>query len=374
MKRFSMTLAGLITLAPAPIFAGQVASNVFLIMLILILLCWVSVELYIGLTRPCQDASPRRALIKISRMIWPVFVVYSWFDLRYGWSTVVFPSWFTAFLVALCFGGLLLRIWAVVHLGKSFTYDIMRPDSGRLINTGPYRFIRHPSYLGILILGSLPGLILGSIPGAVGMLLTTLAPVMLRAKAEDELLEREFGEEYIEYKNSTSGIFPFTCCHRREKMNKVRIHSHNFRNLFFIYHLSGGIGFILLVTYIILHYFHNASYETMLMGGLLLIAIPLSAAPPEIIIHLEEHRIMFRKRLFSVSADFKNIHAINIHENGIEIADSCDKAMIVIKQQDFKNIPLQDLGNYIGKFITGNTDTNYMQYTSICFGKYNAAC
>lgn len=364
-----MTLAGFITLAPAPLFAGHIASNIFLIMLTVLLLCWVSVELFIGLTRPCQGTSPKRPLIKISRMIWPLFVTYSWLDLRYGWSTAAFPAWFMVFLIALCSAGLLIRIWAVAHLGKSFTYDVMRPDSGRLITTGPYRFIRHPSYLGVLILGSLPGLILGSIPGFIGMLLTTLAPVILRAKAEDDLLEKEFGEEYIKYKNSTFSIFPFTYCHRRETMYKVRIHPNNFRNLFYIYHVSGAIGFILLVTYIFLLHFHNVSYEIMLVCGLLMIAIPISAAPPEIIIHLDEQRMMFRKRLFSVSADFGNIHTINILEHGIEIADSCNKAMIVIRQQDFKNIPPHDLGSYIGKLISGNTDTDYMQYTSICFGK-----
>lgn len=373
MKKFSMTLAGLITLAPAPIFAGQITSNIFLTMLIVILLCWVSVELFIGFTRPCQGTSPKLTLVKISRMIWPLFVIYSWLDFRYSWSTVAFPSWFMTLLIALCSAGLLIRIWAVAHLGKSFTYDVMRPNSGRLIKTGPYRFIRHPSYLGILILGSLPGLILGSIPGSIGMLLTTLAPVILRAKAEDELLEKEFGEDYIKYKNSIFSIFPFSYYHRRETMDKVRIHPNNFRNLFYIYHASGGIGFVLLVTYIFLLNFHNSSYVIMLVCGLLMIAIPLSTAPPEIIVNLEEQRIMFRKRLFSVSANFRYIHTINIIENVIEIADSCNKAMIVIRQQDFKNIPLYDLGNYISELISGNTDTNYTQYTSICFVKNKAA-
>lgn len=153
-------------------------------------------------------------------------------------------------------------------------------------------------------------------------------------------------------------------------MDKVRIHSNGFRKLFYAYHVSGGIGVILLVTYMFLLHFHYSSYEILVLG-ILMIAIPLSAAPPEITIHLKEQRIMFRKRLFSVSADFKNIHAINILENGIEIADSCNKAMIVIRQQDFKNISPHDLGSYIGKFVSGNTDANYMQYTSICFGKCN---
>ncbi len=137
------------------------------------------------------------------------FAIYSWVDIRFHWSTAELPPWFLALLLALCSAGLLIRIWAVIHSGKSFSYDVKKPESGNLIKTGPYRFIRHPAYLGILILMSLPGLILGSIPGFIGMLLTTLVPVILRSKAEDELLEAEFGEDYIKYKQSTFGLIPF---------------------------------------------------------------------------------------------------------------------------------------------------------------------
>ncbi len=63
--------------------------------------------------------------------------------------------------------------------------------------------------MGILILGSVPGLILGSIPGFIGMLLSALVPVIIRAKAEDELLKKEFGEDYTKYKQSTFGLIPF---------------------------------------------------------------------------------------------------------------------------------------------------------------------
>ena len=204
-----MTIAVLITLAPTLIFSNSIIFSNFIIILIAIWLCWVSTEFYIGVTRPFQGMEPKLPLLMISRMFWGFFVIYSWVDLRYHWSTAEFSSWFLALLLASCFAGLLIRIWAVIHLGKSFSYDVKKPESRKFITTGPYRFIRHPAYLGILILGSLPGLILGSIPGFIGMLLTALVPVIIRAKAEDELSEAEFGEDYIKYKQSTFGLIPF---------------------------------------------------------------------------------------------------------------------------------------------------------------------
>lgn len=204
-----MTIAGLMTLAPALILSSSIIFSKFIIILIVILLCWVSTEFYIGITKPCQGTEPKQPLLMISRMFWLFFVVYSWVDVRHHWSTAEFSPWFLALLLALCFAGLLIRIWAVIHLGKSFSYDVTRPESGKFIKTGPYRFVRHPAYLGILILGSLPGLILGSIPGFIGMMLTTLVPVILRSKAEDDLLEAEFGKDYKKYKQSTFGFIPF---------------------------------------------------------------------------------------------------------------------------------------------------------------------
>ncbi len=52
-------------------------------------------------------------------------------------------------------------------------------------------------------------LILGSIPSFIGMLLTALVPVIIRAKAEDKLFEEKFGEDYIKYKQSTFVFIPF---------------------------------------------------------------------------------------------------------------------------------------------------------------------
>lgn len=204
-----MAIAVLITLAPALIFSSSIIFSKYIIILIAILLCWASTEFYIGITRPFQGTEPRQLLLMSSRMFWLLFFIYAWVDVRYHWSTAEFSSWFLALLLILCSAGLLIRMWAVIHLGKSFSYDVKKPESLKYIKTGPYRFIRHPAYLGILILGSLPGLILGSIPGFIGMLLTALVPVIIRAKAEDELLEAEFGEDYIEYKKSTFGLIPF---------------------------------------------------------------------------------------------------------------------------------------------------------------------
>lgn len=152
-------------------------------------------------------------------------------------------------------------------------------------------------------------------------------------------------------------------------MDKVRIHSKGFRNLFYLYHVSGGIGFMMLLLYIVLFAYGNVSHNLLLACGVLMIAIPLTTAPPEIIVLLKEKRMIFRCRLTSLEADFDDIHKIITCGNAIKISDVQNNAMIIIRQDQFKNIALQELCNYLSKLTSGNTDINRAQYTSIVFGK-----
>jgi protein-S-isoprenylcysteine O-methyltransferase Ste14 len=209
MKKLSMGLAALMTIAPAPFAIGAISPDPIIKILIIVILSWACVEFYIGLSRPCKGKAPSLSLVKIGRMVWPLFIVYSWLDFRHNWTRLYFPSWFYALLILSCILALVVRIWAVIHLGKSFSYDVNRPEGGILITTGPYRVVRHPAYLAVCILGSFPGLILGSILGFIGMLTTTVFTVVYRTNAEEQMLEKEFGDLFTKYKRNTYRLFPF---------------------------------------------------------------------------------------------------------------------------------------------------------------------
>lgn len=198
----SLTICGFL-------IAGPHFSDASVLSVLLLWLLWAGVEFVIGFLRTFEGIEPSHVSIKIARMLWLLFVVYSWLDFRFGWTRIEPPSPVPLILSFFCIIGLLIRAWAVIHLGKSFTYDVRQPFEKVLVKTGPYRFIRHPGYLGICILATLPGMILGSVVGFAGMLLTTLVPVVLRIKAEDKLLEEEFGEDFVKYQSSTCSIIPF---------------------------------------------------------------------------------------------------------------------------------------------------------------------
>jgi protein-S-isoprenylcysteine O-methyltransferase Ste14 len=100
-----------------------------------------------------------------------------------------------------------LRLWPVFVLGNRFSGLVAIQPGHALVTSGPYRFIRHPSYLGLLI-GSL-GWVL-AFRSSIGLLLAALnlIPLIARIRAEEALLQSEFGQAYENYRSTTSRLIP----------------------------------------------------------------------------------------------------------------------------------------------------------------------
>jgi hypothetical protein len=82
MKKLSMRVAALMTVAPAPFVIDAVSSDPIIIILIIVLLSWACVEFYIGLSRPCDGNAPSHPLVKIRR--------------RERWSWASFSNYYKA--------------------------------------------------------------------------------------------------------------------------------------------------------------------------------------------------------------------------------------------------------------------------------------
>jgi len=93
-------------------------------------------------------------------------------------------------------------------LGKYFTATVQIQEDHQLIKAGPYRYIRHPSYLGILILTLGNGIALAnwiSLPLCVAL---PAIGIIQRIEVEEKELYRHFGEHYRDYRKSTWRIIP----------------------------------------------------------------------------------------------------------------------------------------------------------------------
>ncbi|PTQ08258.1 isoprenylcysteine carboxyl methyltransferase [Sphingomonas oleivorans] len=109
--------------------------------------------------------------------------------------------------VVLFVAGGTLRLWPVFVLGHRFSGLVAIQPGHKLVTSGIYGTIRHPSYLGLLI-GSLGWAL--AFRSGVGVLLTalTIPPLLARVRAEEALLLAQFGSDYAAYRARTWRLVP----------------------------------------------------------------------------------------------------------------------------------------------------------------------
>lgn len=109
--------------------------------------------------------------------------------------------------IALTWIGTAIAIWARYILGEYWSARVTLKEGHQLIRSGPYRFVRHPIYTGILLACIGAALVVGEWRGVVAVVLI-LAAHSRKALREESLLTKEFGEEYLSYRRSTGFLFP----------------------------------------------------------------------------------------------------------------------------------------------------------------------
>ena len=104
--------------------------------------------------------------------------------------------------------GLVIRWYSIVHLGRFFTVDVAIASDHRLIDTGPYRFVRHPSYSGALMAFLGLALCLGNWASLVLIVMPVLLVFLRRMQVEEAALLQAFGDRYRDYSRRTKRVIP----------------------------------------------------------------------------------------------------------------------------------------------------------------------
>jgi protein-S-isoprenylcysteine O-methyltransferase len=105
-------------------------------------------------------------------------------------------------------GGLLWRTWAIRRLGRFFTVDVAIAQDHRVVSDGPYRWVRHPSYTGLLFEFAGIGVSLGSLPSLLIIMIPILAVLLYRVRVEEKALSAALGEDYRIYQSRTWRLLP----------------------------------------------------------------------------------------------------------------------------------------------------------------------
>jgi protein-S-isoprenylcysteine O-methyltransferase Ste14 len=127
-------------------------------------------------------------------------------------AAIAFARWpIFALGVALMASGLVIRAWALVLLGRFFTNDVRVHPGQSVVDTGPYRWVRHPSYSGLILILIGLGLALGNWAGlAIAVVLPTAALVN-RVRVEERALLDGLGEPYRRFAASRARVLPGVC-------------------------------------------------------------------------------------------------------------------------------------------------------------------
>jgi len=117
-------------------------------------------------------------------------------------------AWVRYLGLAMFGSGFLVMNWAEATLGRHFSIQVTVQEDHNLVTSGPYRFIRHPRYLGILLYNF--GLAFAFRSGLGLMLVAALALVLFwRIHDEEALMHQQFGAEWEGYALRSSRLVPF---------------------------------------------------------------------------------------------------------------------------------------------------------------------
>ena len=173
---------------------------------------WIGVELWIWSRdrRAAKGQRKDRGSLGVLMLLIPAGLVAAFFAAFDSAATRI-TAWPAALFwsaIALIWLGIGLRTWAVITLGRFFRITVFVHEDHRLITTGPYRWLRNPSYTGGLITMVGIGLALGNWLSLALAAAGLLIAYRWRITAEEKALRERFGQAYADYEKRSWALIP----------------------------------------------------------------------------------------------------------------------------------------------------------------------
>jgi protein-S-isoprenylcysteine O-methyltransferase Ste14 len=174
---------------------------------------WLILELVASRTKRSNDLSRKE-----DRGSLRVILILFWIGISLGFSlSYVIPKgailWNRELVffigIFLMLAGIAFRRYAMAVLGRFFTFDVAIHSDQQVVDVGPYRYIRHPSYTGALVTQVGLGLALGNWASLSVIMICTGLAYIYRISIEEAALVRALGRPYQQYMRRTQRLIPF---------------------------------------------------------------------------------------------------------------------------------------------------------------------
>jgi protein-S-isoprenylcysteine O-methyltransferase Ste14 len=110
--------------------------------------------------------------------------------------------------IVVAWAGIGFRLWAIHSLGRYFRGTVHVQEGHRVVRSGPYRFLRHPSYSGALLAVVGLSMAYDNVASIALFLAACLVAVLYRIRVEERVLTGALGDEYAGYAARTSRLIP----------------------------------------------------------------------------------------------------------------------------------------------------------------------
>ncbi len=156
-----------------------------------------------GISKSGDKGSIWLITISISMGYWLSFIIASTKMGRiYHWNTFFIIGSILALI------GLIIRVTSILTLKQQFTYTVTKIENHELIETGLYKRIRHPGYLGQLIIFLGISICLSNWLSVLLMIIPVLLGYLNRITVEEKFMVEQMGQKYIDYQKRTKRLIP----------------------------------------------------------------------------------------------------------------------------------------------------------------------
>lgn len=219
MKKFGFWLFGVVFFAGLPLIgwglgdvAGFFADPFRLAYVVLMAIASLLVVLLVpregrGFGEGEQLVARQRLTIRFLQLAPLLLVVLCPYLDRRGIVVLGAEAFLRPLGLVLTAAGFFLMNWSVAALGRHFSVDVTIQAGHQLITSGPYRHIRHPRYLGILVFFAGIAFVYRCWLG-LGVTLLTLVVLLWRIRDEEALMAQQFGAEWEAYCERSSFLLP----------------------------------------------------------------------------------------------------------------------------------------------------------------------